>query len=312
MPIEHVLLVHGGAGTLRPDAMAGREGAYRAGLSRALRAGGAVLAAGGTALDAVVAAVVELEEDELFNAGRGAVLTEAGRHEMDAAVMDGPDRRVGAVAGICGPRNPVRAARAVMEGSEHVLLAGEGALTFCRGAGLEWMDDDWFGTEARREALRHVLRDRAGGGRADDFDRHGTVGAVACDSAGRLAAATSTGGMTAKRPGRVGDSPLAGAGTWADGACAVSCTGHGESFIRAAVAHEISARMRLAGQDLAAAAGGVLGELPAAAGGLIAVGADGSWTMPFNTRGMYRGVLAAGGEPMVAIYDEAPAVFGAA
>lgn len=304
MPGGHILLVHGGAGTLRPEAMAGREEAYRAGLARALRAGGEMLARGGAALDAVAAAVVALEEDELFNAGRGAVLTEAGRHEMDAAVMDGPERRLGAVAGICGPRNPVLAARAVMERSEHVLLAGEGALAFCRRAGLEWMDEAWFGTDARREALRHVMRERRAGVGADDADRHGTVGAVARDARGRLAAATSTGGMTGKLPGRVGDSPLAGAGTWADGTCAVSCTGHGESFIRAAVAHEISARMRLGGQALAQAADEVLAGLPAEAGGLVAVGADGSWAMPFNSRGMYRGLIAAGGGPRVAIYDE--------
>ena len=221
--------------------------------------------------------------------------------------MDGPERRAGAVAGICGPRNPVRAARAVMDDGQHVLLAGEGALTFCRRTGLEWAEEDWFGTEARREALRHVLRDRKEGVRADDFDRHGTVGAVACDRAGRLAAATSTGGMTAKRPGRVGDSPVPGAGTWADGACAVSCTGAGELFIRSAVAHEISARMRFLREDVRAAADAVLGGLPGGAGGLIAVGADGSWTMPFNTRGMYRGVLTADGEPAVAIYGEEPA-----
>ena len=307
MQVGYTLLVHGGAGTLRPEAMAGREDAFRDGLRRALRAGGAVLAGGGGALDAVVAAVVELEEDELFNAGRGAVLTDAGRHEMDAAVMDGADRRVGAVAGVCGPRNPVRAARAVMEGSEHVLLAGEGALTFCRRAGLEWAEEEWFGTETRREALRHVLRERKEGARVDDFDKHGTVGAVARDAAGRLAAATSTGGMTAKRPGRIGDSPVPGAGTWADGSCAVSCTGTGELFIRSAVAHEISARMRFLHEGVGAAADAVLGALPGEAGGLIAVGADGAWTMPFNTRGMYRGVLTAGREPAVAIYGEEPA-----
>lgn len=308
MPNRYVLLVHGGAGTLAPERMAGREGDYRAGLAHALRAGEGILAAGGTALDAVVAAVVALEEDPLFNAGRGAVLTDAGRHEMDAAVMDGMDRRLGAVAGICGPRNPVRAARAVMERSEHVLLAGEGALAFCREAGLAWQDESWFGTPARREALAAVLRDRAPGTRVaadvDDADRHGTVGAVACDMSGRLAAATSTGGMTAKRPGRIGDTPLAGAGTWADRDCAVSCTGHGESFIRAAVAHEISARIRLAGQTVTQASAAVLAGLPAEAGGLIAVAADGAWTMPFTSRGMYRGVAASGAGPRVGIYAE--------
>ena len=307
MPIRHTLVIHGGAGTLRPEAMAGREAAFHAGLREALAAGHAVLQAGGTALDAVTQAVMALEDDASFNAGRGSVFTAAGRHEMDAAVMDGASGQAGAVAGVCGPRHPVLAARCVMERSDSVLLAGEGALGFCRAHGLEWQEQAWFGTDARRAALAAVLGDRdTGGPGPDDFDRHGTVGAVACDSAGRLAAATSTGGMTAKPPGRIGDSPLPGSGTWADRHCAISCTGHGESFIRRAVAHEISARMRWAGQTLVHAADGVVAELPLpqAAGGLIAVGADGSWAMPFNTRGMYRGVVTGDGTLETSIYAD--------
>ena len=288
--------------------MQGREDSFHDGLRRALERGRAVLDSGGTALDAVTQAVMAMEDDPLFNAGRGSVFTDAGRHEMDAAVMDGAAGTAGAVAGICGPRHPVLAARTVMERSDNVMMTGEGAEQFCVAHGLEWHDEAWFGTDSRRAALDAVLlARRTGAAVIDDFNRHGTVGAVACDGAGRLAAATSTGGTTAKAPGRVGDTPVLGAGTWADTHCAVSCTGHGESFIRAAVAHEISARMRWAGQTLKQAARSVMADLrlPVAAGGLIAVGADGSWAAPFNTRGMYRGVAVAGEPVRTAIYGEA-------
>lgn len=309
MPSDPLLAIHGGAGTLRPEAMtADTEAAFRAGLRAALLAGHRVLAAGGPALEAVTAAVVALEDDPLFNAGRGAVFTADGRQEMDAAVMesaaDGVPGRAGAVAGVRGPRNPVLAARAVMERSDHVLLAGPGALAFLRAEGVPFADDAWFETDARRAALAAVLRDRTRGVSADDFDRHGTVGAVARDRAGRLAAATSTGGLTGKLPGRVGDTPVLGAGTWADAACAVSATGHGESFMRLAAAHEVSARVRLTGQGLERAAAGVIEALGAAGGdgGLIAVGREGGVAMPFNTRGMYRGVVGEDGIAHVGIY----------
>ena len=304
------LAVHGGAGTLHAEAMTpGMEAAYRNGLRAALLAGHAALARGGAALEAVTAAVMALEDDPLFNAGRGAVLTSDGRHEMDAAVMDGRTRAAGAVAGICGPRNPVLAARAVMERSEHVMLVGEGAAAFCRAQGLAFEDPEYFHTARRQDALRRELGRRRGdaSGPVDASVRHGTVGAVARDAAGNLAAATSTGGMTAKLPGRVGDSPVFGAGTWAEGCCAVSATGHGETFIRFAAAHEVAARMRLAGQALERAAGEVVAELGRAGGdgGLIAVDAAGTVAMPFNSEGMYRGMIGADGEARIAIYREA-------
>jgi L-asparaginase / beta-aspartyl-peptidase len=300
------LAVHGGAGVIsaaamRPEAEAG----YHAGLRTALQAGYAVLSQGGTALDAVTRAVMALEDDPLFNAGRGAVFTSAGRHEMDAAIMDGRSRRAGAVASVCGPRNPVTAARLVMEQSEHVLLVGEGALAFCRAQGLALADADYFRTERRWESLQRELARRAAGASTDAATRHGTVGAVARDARGDLAAATSTGGMTAKLPGRVGDSPVFGAGTWAEnGACAVSATGHGEFFIRYGVAHEIAARMRLAGQSLAQAAEAVIAELGRAGGegGVVAVDASGAVAMPFNSEGMYRGEIGPDGVARTEIY----------
>ncbi len=303
-----ILAIHGGAGTMPPASMTpDAERAHHAGLHRALMAGHTVLAAGGPAIEAVTAAVCALEDDELFNAGRGAVLTRDGRHEMDAAVMDGASLRIGAVAGICGPRNPVLAARAVMEHSPHVLLAGPGALDFLRAQGVPFMDPEYFDTPRRRDALRAMLAAEASfSPDLDDADRHGTVGAVALDRAGRLAAATSTGGMTGKLPGRIGDTPLAGAGTWADAACAMSATGHGESFIRIAAGHELSARMRLAREDLDTAATAVMAALVAAGGtgGFVAVDAAGRVSLPFNTRGMYRGVVDADGATCTGIYQE--------
>jgi L-asparaginase / beta-aspartyl-peptidase len=300
------LAVHGGAGTIRRgDMTAERESLYRAGLARALVAGREVLAGGGTALDGVTAAVCALEDDPLFNAGRGAVFTRAGTQEMDAAVMDGRDRRAGAVAGIFGPKNPVLAARAVMERSPHVMLIGDGSMAFCREAGLEFADAHYFFTEARWQALQTTLTE--GEDAADEARRHGTVGAVARDGDGNLAAATSTGGMTGKLPGRVGDSPIFGAGTYADNAsCAVSATGHGEFFIRYAVAHEIAARIAHAGLGLAAAANGVVAELGrvGGSGGVVAIGRDGTLALPFNCAGMYRGYVKDDGIVYIAIYDE--------
>jgi beta-aspartyl-peptidase (threonine type) len=301
------LALHGGAGTLRRgDMTEAREAEYRAGLRCALIAGRDVLASGGSALDAVTAAVCALEDDSLFNAGRGAVFTRAGTQEMDAAVMDGRERRAGAVAGIFGPKNPVLAARAVMERSPHVLLIGEGAAAFCREMGLAFADPDYFFTEARWRALQDTLA--RGQDASDEARRHGTVGAVARDRAGDLAAATSTGGMTGKLPGRVGDSPIIGAGTYADNAtCAVSATGHGEFFIRYAAAHEIAARIAHGGQTLSTAAAAVVSELGGivGSGGLVAVGRDGSVALPFNCTGMYRGYVQDDGIVYTAIYDEA-------
>ena len=301
------LAAHGGAGTLRRGDMSTAQAAqYHAGLHQALVAGHVILAAGGSALDAATAAVVAFEDNPLFNAGRGAVFTAAGTQEMDAAVMDGCERRVGAVAGIFGPRNPVLAARAVMEHSPHVMLIGEGAVAFAREHGLAFADPEYFHTEARWRALQQTL---AGDDLAepDEARRHGTVGAVARDRAGNLAAATSTGGMTGKLPGRVGDSPIIGAGTFADNAsCAVSATGHGEFFIRFAAAHEIAARIRYGGQTLGEAAETVIGELGAkgGSGGLVAVDHNGAIALPFNCSGMYRGYVEGDGIVYTAIYDE--------
>jgi beta-aspartyl-peptidase (threonine type) len=303
------LALHGGAGTLRRGDMTGERAAlYRAGLRRAVAAGRDVLVDGGDALDAVTASVCALEDDPLFNAGRGAVFTRTGAQEMDAAVMDGRDRRAGAVAGVFGPRNPVLAARAVMERSPHMLLIGDGASEFCRAAGLDFADRDYFFTEARWQALSETLKQEAAGrADGDEARRHGTVGAVARDRRGNLAAATSTGGMTGKLPGRVGDTPIIGAGTYADNAtCAVSATGHGEFFIRYAVAHEIAARIAHGGRSLAEAAESVIAELGRAggSGGLVAVDRAGALALPFNCAGMYRGYAKDDGIVYTAIYDE--------
>lgn len=305
------LVIHGGAGVLERDRMTpDREAAARAGLDRALAAGEAILAKGGSALDAVEAAVRILEDDPAFNAGRGAVFTYEGTNELDASIMDGRTRAAGAVAGVTGTKNPISLARRVMEDSPHVFLAGDGADTFSREKGLEQVDPEWFATPERREQLdRMKARETAGGG-ADWFDvdmKYGTVGAVARDASGHVAAATSTGGVTGKRWGRVGDSPIVGAGTYADDrACAVSATGAGEFFIRAGVAHEICARVRLGGESLQAASDAVMAEVKAlgGTGGVIVTGPGGETVWSYNTSGMYRGKVAAGTRRMTAIYGD--------
>ena len=308
---KFVLAVHGGAGTLAPETMTvGIEQSIHSALRKALRAGNTILAAGGSAIDAVTAAVVVLENDPQFNAGYGAVFNAAGRQEMDAAVMDGATRAAGAVAGICGPRNPVLAARAVMDHSSHIMMIGEGAMQFARNCGIEFEDEEYFQTERRWRALQDKLVGRRAGNIAplDDADRHGTVGAVALDMSGGLATATSTGGMTAKLPGRVGDSPLIGAGTWASDLVAVSATGDGEHFIRVGVGHEINARLRYAGQSVEAAAEEVIADVGrrGGSGGLIAIDAAGQVAMPFNGRGMYRGTIDESGIGHTAIYRDMP------
>jgi beta-aspartyl-peptidase (threonine type) len=299
------LAIHGGAGTMARAAMTrADQSEYEAGLAAALDAGAAVLAAGGPALDAAEAAVVALEDDPLFNAGRGSVFNYDGAIELDASIMDGTGRAAGAVTGLTTVRNPVRLAREVMERGPHVFLGGAGAEAFAREHGLVTVDPAWFATEERRRQLAEIKA------RADGFDagvKYGTVGAVARDAGGHLAAATSTGGLTGKRWGRIGDSPVIGAGTWADDrCCAVSATGSGEFFIRAGAAHEIAARMRLLGESAQVAADAVIGEVGALGGegGVIVVAADGSTAFSFNTSGMYRARADGGGMREVAIFAE--------
>ncbi len=296
-------MIHGGAGAMRPGTLVpAEERGALAGLHAALAAGAAILGADGTALDAVEAAVRLLEDDPHFNAGRGSVYTWDGRIECDAAIMDGRTRGAGAVAGVTATRNPISLARAVMTESPHVLLSAAGADAFSRAAGLEQAGEDWFATPERRRQLDEIKA------RPDlPFDsgmKYGTVGAVAVDAAGHVAAATSTGGLTAKRWGRIGDSPLIGAGTYADDrAAAVSCTGSGEHFIRLAFAHELCARLRLAGDGLDEAADALIAELGTIGGkgGFIAVTPDGRARWAFNTPGMYRGVIGKGQLAEVAI-----------
>ncbi len=289
----HAIAIHGGAGTLAPaDLTPENERAYRAGLERALRAGFTILDAGGTALDAAVTAVQALEDEPLFNAGRGAVLAANGLHELDASVMDGRDLRAGAVTGVRHVRSPIELARLVMERSPHVMLAGTGAEEFALEQGLLPVPNSHFATERRRHELERMLQGQVDAGRESLM---GTVGAVALDAAGNLAAATSTGGMTGKKWGRVGDSPIIGAGTYAaNDCCAVSATGHGEFFIRAAVAHEIASLIRYRGLDVVDAADEVVMQQLVrlgGSGGVIAVGRDGRIAMPFNSEGMLRGAM---------------------
>jgi len=329
--VHPIVAIHGGAGTLtRAAATAQQQAQYRDALASVLRAAQAMLARGAPALDVVTEAVRLLEECPLFNAGRGSVYTADGLHELDACVMRGTDRAAGAVAGVSRVRNPVLAARAVLDAGGPVLLIGAGAERFARERGCETVAADWFGTphrlaqlEAARAAaqgaqfLDHDLARDAGAAPLDERDKFGTVGAVALDAAGHLAAATSTGGMTNKRPGRVGDSPLVGAGCYADDAtAAVSCTGVGEAFIRALAAHDVAALMDYAGLTLADATRRVvMDKLPplGGRGGLIAVDAQGRVALPFNTEGMYRGWARVGEAPVCAIYaDEADASTGAA
>jgi L-asparaginase / beta-aspartyl-peptidase len=294
-------------------AMSGDATAERihAELDRALDAGHGVLAAGGSALDAVEASVCVLEDSPYFNAGRGAVFTAEGRHELDASIMDGQTRRAGAIAGVSSVRNPVRLARRVLEDSPHVFLIGAGAEQFADlHPEIERVPNTWFSTEPRRLQLIEAQRQEQQAWQANPDLRgryFGTVGAVALDSRGHLAAATSTGGMTNKRWGRVGDSPLIGAGTWADAHCAVSCTGWGEYYIRNVVAHDIAARVAYRGDRLRDAAEDVvLGEVPAHGGdgGVIALDRDGNVVLVLSTRGMYRGWIRPDGSRGTAIHRD--------
>jgi len=324
------IVIHGGAGTIvRKEMTPELETQYRQKLSEALNAGYAVLEKGGSSLDAVVAAITLMEDSPLFNAGKGAVLNAAGVCELDASIMSGKNREAGAVAGLHHIKNPILLARDVMEKSAHVMMAGDGAEVFARGLGYELVPNEYFQTDFRRKQLENAKKleqerarkaSQAPAARSERVTfvtvddncliretKFGTVGAVAVDRRGNLAAGTSTGGMTNKQFGRVGDAPIIGAGTYADNAtAAVSCTGHGEYFIRAGVAREVGALMEYKGLPLAAAAAGALGRAAqlGGTGGLIAIDAKGNVALPFNTPGMYRGYRTAGKPGIVEIYGD--------
>ncbi|MFC3197515.1 isoaspartyl peptidase/L-asparaginase family protein [Parapedobacter deserti] len=314
---RYVMVIHGGAGTILPQRMtSGQEQAFKDALTNALKAGYAALHAGKSSLDAVEAAIVVMEDSPLFNAGKGAVFTHDGKNELDASIMWGPNRSAGAVAGVTTIRNPIRAARAVMEQSGHVMLTGNGAETFAHAMGLEIVAPGYFRTEDRWKALQRVLKqdslkvelDHDGGfsgstGSDRDY-KYGTVGAVALDQTGNLAAGTSTGGMTNKRYGRVGDAPIIGAGTYANERVAVSCTGWGEFFIRGIAAYDVAAQMAYSKLSVAEAASKVIDKIGEMGGdgGMIALDNEGNIAMPFNTAGMYRGAVTESGEIEVAIY----------
>jgi isoaspartyl peptidase/L-asparaginase-like protein (Ntn-hydrolase superfamily) len=304
------LAIHGGAGISRAELTAEQEVACREKLVEALRAGHKILGEGGASLDAVQAAIVILEDSPLFNAGRGSALTSEGTAEMDASIMDGKTRKAGAVAAITGIRNPILLARMVMEQTPHVLLAGAGAEAFARQNQLQFETRDYFITPQQQEKLRRAKERKSANNQHDDdlTALMGTVGAVALDRQGRLAAGTSTGGLTNKLPGRVGDSPIIGVGNYAEnGVCAVSGTGQGEYFMRAVVAHDLAARIKYGQQDLVTAARTVVHETLTGLGGkggIIAIDAAGNVTSPFNTPGMFHGWIKADGTVHVAIFEE--------
>jgi L-asparaginase / beta-aspartyl-peptidase len=300
------MAIHGGAGTMpRAEMTSDAEHRYRCGLQEALDAGYGILRDGGSSLDAVTRAVVLLEDNPLFNAGRGSVFTLDGGNELDASIMDGQTLRAGAVCGVTRIRNPVELARAVMERSEHVMLAAAGAEEFAAASGFSFVPQSYFHTPERWAQLQRI-RSGERGLSGHTISHVGTVGAVALDSRGHLAAATSTGGMTGKRFHRIGDSPVIGAGTYADDrSCAVSATGHGEIFLRCAVAHDICARVRYGSRSLAEAAREVIfEELPAleGEGGVIAIDGRGEISLEFNSEGMFRASRKEGGEGEIAIY----------
>lgn len=306
---EYILAIHGGAGVITRENMTTQsEAAYFEALHEALDRGEQILKEGGSSLDAIQASIMSMEDNPLFNAGKGAVFNHDGRNEMDASIMDGRDLNAGAVGGVQTIRNPILAARAVMEKSEHVMLVGQGAEAFAKEMGLTQEDSSYFFTQHRWDALQNILQSEPESTELDHADRkHGTVGAVALDRYGNLAAGTSTGGMTNKRYNRIGDSPVIGAGTYADNrTCAVSCTGHGEFFIRYAVAHALSAQMMYGNRTLMEAGDHIIHEelmKAGGTGGLISIDKDGNVHLPFNTEGMYRGYTKPG-ERVVEIYKD--------
>lgn len=302
------LAIHGGAGVLDPgDLTPAKDAAFRASLNAAMAAGAKVLAAGGSSLDAVEAAVRVMEDDPLFNAGKGAVFTAEGKNELDAAIMDGKTLKAGAVAGVTRTKNPISLARAVMEKSPHVMLARDGADAFSKAQGLEQVDPSYFRTEERWKQLEAWRKDQHAA--LDPTHLFGTVGAVALDQSGHVAAATSTGGMTGKRWGRIGDSPIIGAGTYArDGVCAVSATGSGEYFIRETAARQVCDRIAWKGESVTAAAEDTMASITAIGGdgGLIAMDGQGRVAFGMNDLGMYRGSVSSDHAPQTAIYAKEP------
>ena len=291
------IALHGGAGAISREMPAEREQACRHALKTALEAGRSQLSQGASALDVVEAVATLLEEEPLFNAGHGAVFTSEGTHELESSIMDGSTLQCGAASNLATVRNPIQLARLVMERTPHILLSGSGAERFADEMNVERVDNDWFDTRHRRLEYER-FRDR------QPLEQEGsTIGVVARDVEGRLASATSTGGMTGKMPGRIGDTPIPGAGTWADGHCAVSCTGQGEEFIRHAVGHEVSAAMRWGMLPLYESMEQAVASLPPAAGGVIAVGEDGPPVAIFSSKGMYRGLADAAGLFEVSIWE---------
>lgn len=291
---EYALVIHGGAGTItRADMSAGQEAAYLAALDAALEAGKEILASGGTALEAIEAAIVLMEDNPLFNAGKGAVFTNEGKNELDASVMLGQDLMAGSVGSVTTIKNPIKAAIAVMQKSEHVMMIGAGAEKFAALNGLEMVDPSYFHTDSRWNSLQRAKDKEIQQEKQDAATRHGTVGAVALDKSGNIAAGTSTGGMTNKRFNRIGDAPIIGAGTYASNeTCGISATGHGEYFIRLGVAHAIHAQMKYGNSSLADAAADVIQKQLTALGGdggIIGLDKNGTIVMEFNSEGMYRG-----------------------
>jgi beta-aspartyl-peptidase (threonine type) len=301
-----VLVIHGGAGVIdRGSLTTEKERAYRTAMLTAMDAGSTILRRGGSSLDAVEATIRVLEDDPLFNAGRGAVFTADGRNELDASIMDGSTRKAGAVAGVTRTRNPISLARAVMEKSRHVMLAREGADQFSVEQGLPQVDPSYFRTEQRWQQLLDWRRDNAAA--LDPTHSRGTVGAIALDVKGHVAAGTSTGGMTGKRWGRVGDTPLIGAGTYAaDGNCAVSATGSGEFFIRASAARQLCDQIAWRGDSVQAAASETIADIGGIGGdgGLIAIDGQGNIAFAMNSSGMYRGWVTNAQAPATAIYSD--------
>ena len=308
MAATPVFVIHGGAGVIAKEITPEKEKAFRAELQRALEAGYAVLKGGGNSLDAVSKAIVIMEDSPLFNAGKGAVFSHEGKNELDSSIMDGTTLRAGAIAGVHRVKNPILLARAVMEKSPHVMMVGDGAEQFAQSIGITLVDPKYFYTEQRWEQLQEELKkEQDKGVDASKAPGHGTVGAVALDKQGHLAAGTSTGGMTNKRFGRVGDSPIIGAGTYANAKCAVSATGWGEFYIRANAAHDICARVEYRGEPIAQAAKEVVMEVVpklGGDGGVIALDAEGNFATPFNTEGMFRGWIDRDGKMHVAILAE--------